>query len=67
MRIGVHCTSEGMKARVAVDALNEGVARRGSVTKRVVLLDRGSQGEFILALRHYGRVGLSGESGWGRG
>lgn len=52
--------SDRMKACVGVGALNNAVARRGSVTGCVVGSDRGDQfrgRKFIHPLRHYGLVG----------
>lgn len=59
-RIVGYSISDRMKARLAVDALNNAVARRGSVTGCMVHSDRGSQfrsRKFIHALRHHGLVG----------
>jgi len=55
-----------MKARLAVDALNNAIARRGNVTGCIVHSDRGSQfrsRKFINALRVHGLVGSMGRVG----
>jgi transposase InsO family protein len=55
-----------MKARLAVDALNNAVARRGNVNGCIVHSDRGSQfrsRKFINALRVHGLVGSMGRVG----
>jgi putative transposase len=52
-----------MKATIAVDALNNAVARRGHVSGCVVHSDRGSQfrsRKFLRALRYHGLVGSMG-------
>ena len=49
-----------MKSRIAVNALNSAVARRGDVAGCIVHTDRGSQfrsGKHIRALNHHGMVG----------
>ena len=55
-----------MKARLAVDALNNAIARRGNVNGCIVHSDRGSQfrsRKFINALRVHGLVGSMGRVG----
>ena len=55
-----------MKARLAVDALNNAIARRGNVSGCIVHSDRGSQfrsRKFINALRVHGLVGSMGRVG----
>jgi transposase InsO family protein len=55
-----------MKARLAVDALNNAVARRGNVSGCIVHSDRGSQfrsRKFITALKYHGLVGSMGRVG----
>jgi transposase InsO family protein len=55
-----------MKARLAVDALNNAVARRANVNGCIVHSDRGSQfrsRKFINALRVHGLVGSLGRVG----
>jgi len=65
-RIVGYSISDRMKARIAVDAVNNAVARRGNVTGCIVHSDRGSQfrsRKFIHALRHHGLVGSMGRVG----
>jgi transposase InsO family protein len=55
-----------MKARLAVDAVNNAVARRGNVSGCIVHSDRGSQfrsRKFITALKYHGLVGSMGRVG----
>ena len=55
-----------MKARLAVDAVNSAVARRGNVAGCVVHTDRGSQfraRKMVRALHHHGMVGSMGRVG----
>ena len=70
-RIVGYSLSDRMKARLAVDALNNAVARRGNVSGCIVHSDRGSQfrsRQFINALRVHrlvgsmGRVGAAGDN-----
>ena len=58
--------SDRMKARLAVDAVNNAIARRGNVIGCIVHSDRGSQfrsRKFINALRVHGLVGSMGRVG----
>ena len=55
-----------MKARLAVDAVNNAIARRGNVNGCIVHSDRGSQfrsRKFITALKYHGLVGSMGRVG----
>ena len=70
-RIVGYSISDRMKSRLAVDALNNAVARRGNVAGCLVHTDRGSQfrsRKFVHALgRHHmvgsmGRVGAAGDN-----
>jgi putative transposase len=68
-RIVGYSISDRMKARLAVDALNTAVARRGSFTGCVIHSDGESQfpsRKFIHALRHHGLVGSIGRVGAAR-
>ena len=65
-RIVGYSLSDRMKARLAVDALNNAMARRGNVSGCIVHSDRGSQfrsRKFINALRVHGLVGSMGRVG----
>ena len=65
-RIVGYSISDRMKARRAVDAVNNAVARRGHVTGCIVHSDRGSQfrsRKFLRALRYHGLVGSMGRVG----
>ena len=65
-RIVGYSLSDRMKARLAVDALNNAVARRGNVSGCIVHSDRGSQfrsRKFITALKYHGLVGSMGRVG----
>lgn len=65
-RIVGYSIADRMKARIAVDALNNAVARRGDVIGCVVHSDRGSQfrsRKFLRALRYHGLVGSMGRVG----
>jgi len=65
-RIVGYSISDRMKARLAVDALNNAVARRGNVSGCIVHSDRGSQfrsRQFINALKYHGLVGSMGRVG----
>lgn len=65
-RIVGYSISDRMKASLAVDALNNAVARRGDVTGCVVHSDRGSQfrsRKFLRALEFHGLVGSMGRVG----
>ena len=65
-RIVGYSISGRMKARLAVDALNNAVTRRRNVTGCVVHSDRGSQfrsRKFLRALEHHGLVGSMGRVG----
>jgi putative transposase len=65
-RIVGYSISDRMKARIAVDAVNNAVSRRGDVTGCVVHSDRGSQfrsRKFLRALEHHGLVGSMGRVG----
>jgi transposase InsO family protein len=65
-RIVGYSISDRMKARLAVDALNNAVARSGNVSGCIVHSDRGSQfrsRQFITALKYHGLVGSMGRVG----
>jgi len=65
-RIVGYSMSERMKARIAVDAVNNAVARRGDVTGCIVHSDRGSQfrsRKFLRVLEYHGLVGSMGRVG----
>ncbi len=65
-RIVGYSMSDRMKARLAVDALENAVARRGDVTGCIVHADRGSQfrsREFRRTLTRHGMVGSMGRVG----
>jgi transposase InsO family protein len=65
-RIVGYSIQSRMKARLAVDAVNNAVARRGSVAGCVLHSDRGSQfraRKLTRALRHHGLVGSMGRVG----
>ena len=65
-RIVGYSISDRMKARIAVDAVNNAVARRGDVTGCIVHSDRGSQfrsRKFLHALTSHGLVGSMGRVG----
>ncbi|CAL8969480.1 Putative transposase InsK for insertion sequence element IS150 [Propionicimonas sp. T2.31MG-18] len=62
-RIVGYSISDRMKSRIAVDALNMAVARRGQVAGCIVHSDRGSQGGFNWWSQHLDRGGV----GWGSG
>ncbi|WP_136090270.1 IS3 family transposase [Auritidibacter ignavus] len=65
-RIVGYSISDRMKARLAVDAVNSAVARRGNVAGCVVHTDRGSQfraRKMVRALHHHGMVGSMGRVG----
>lgn len=65
-RIVGYSIADRMKARIAVDAVNNAVARRGDVIGCVVHSDRGSQfrsRKFLRALRYQGLVGSMGRVG----
>ena len=65
-RIVGYSISDRMKARIAVDALNMAVARRGNVTGCIVHSDRGSQfrsRKFLAALRRHHLKGSMGQVG----
>ncbi|RMB57063.1 transposase [Tessaracoccus antarcticus] len=51
-RIVGYSISDRMKAKLAVDALNMAVARRGDVAGCIVHSDRGSQGGFNWSSQH---------------
>ena len=55
-RIVGYSISDRMKARLAVDAVNNAVARRGHVSGCIVHSDRGSQGEFKWSSQRFGCV-----------
>ncbi|GAA1135037.1 hypothetical protein GCM10009583_00830 [Ornithinicoccus hortensis] len=58
--------SDRMKSRLAVNALNSAVARRGDVAGCILHTDRGSQfrsRKFVCALNHHGMVGSMGKVG----
>ena len=63
-RIVGYSISDRMKSRIAVDALNMAVARRGHVAGCIVHSDRGSQfrsRKFLAALRHHQLAGSMGQ------
>lgn len=63
-RIVGYSISDRMKSRIAVDALNMAVARRGQVAGCIVHSDRGSQfrsRSFLAALRHHQLAGSMGQ------
>ncbi len=63
-RIVGYSISDRMESKIAVDALNMAVARRGDVTGCIVHSDRGSQfrsRKFLAALRHHRLVGSMGQ------
>ena len=63
-RIVGYSISDRMKSRIAVDALNMAVARRGQVAGCIVHSDRGSQfrsRRFLAALRHHQLTGSMGQ------
>jgi transposase InsO family protein len=65
-RIVGYSIAERMKARLAVDAVNNAVSRRGNVTGCIVHSDRGSQfrsRKFLHALTAHGLVGSMGRVG----
>jgi transposase InsO family protein len=65
-RIVGYSISDRMKSRLAVDALNCAVARRGSVAGCILHTDRGSQfrpRKFVRALHHHDMVGSMGKVG----
>lgn len=65
-RIVGYSMSARMKARLAVDALDNAVARRGEVAGCIVHSDRGSQfraRSFVRALSEHGLVGSMGQVG----
>ena len=65
-RIVGYSISDRMKARIAVDAVNNAVARRGNVTGCIVHSDRGSQfrsRKFLHVLTSHGLVGSMGRVG----
>jgi putative transposase len=65
-RIVGYSISDRMKSRLAVDALNGAVARRGEVAGCMLHTDRGSQfrsRKFVHALHHHGMVGSMGRVG----
>ena len=65
-RIVGYSISDRMKARLAVDAVNSAVARRGNVAGCVVHTDRGSQfraRKMVRALHYHGLVGSMGRVG----
>jgi putative transposase len=65
-RIVGYSIAARMKARIAVDALNNAVARRGDVPGCVVHSDRGSQfrsRKFLRALEYHGLFGSIGRVG----
>ncbi len=65
-RIVSYSISDRMKARLAVDAVNNAVARRGHVAGCVVHTDRGSQlraRKLVRTLHHHGMVGSMGRVG----
>lgn len=65
-RIVGYSISDRMKSRLAVDALNSAVARRGDVAGCVLHTDRGSQfrsRKFVRALHRHGLVGSMGKVG----
>ena len=65
-RIVGYSSDSRMKSRIAVNALNNAVARRGDVAGCIVHTDRGSQfrsRKHIRALNHHGMVGSMGRVG----
>lgn len=65
-RIVGHSISGRMKARIAVDAINNAASRRGDVTGCIVHSDRGSQflsRRFLRVLENRGLVGSMGKVG----
>ena len=65
-RIVGYSISDRMKSKIAVDALNMAVARRGDVTGCIVHSDRGSQSrtrKFLAALRLHHLKGSMGQVG----
>jgi putative transposase len=65
-RIVGYSISDRMKSRLAVDALNSAVARRGDVAGCILHTDRGSQfrsRKFVRALHRCGMVGSMGKVG----
>jgi transposase InsO family protein len=65
-RIVGYSLSDRMKARLAVDAVHNAIARRGNVSGCIVHSDRGSQfrsTKFITALSHHALVGFMGRVG----
>jgi len=65
-RIVGYSISDRMKSKIAVDALNMAVARRGNVTGCIVHSDRGSQfrsRKFLAALRRHHLKGSMGQVG----
>ena len=65
-RIVGYSISDRMKARLAVNAINMAIARRGDVAGCIVHSDRGSQfrsRKFLAALRHHDLVGSMGRVG----
>ncbi len=65
-RIVGYSISDRMKSRLAVDALNSAVARRGEVAGCILHTDRGSQfrsRKFVRALHHHDMVGSMGKVG----
>jgi transposase InsO family protein len=65
-RIVGYSISDRMKSRLAVDALNNAVARRGDVAGCILHTDRGSQfrsRKFVRALHHHDMVGSVGKVG----
>lgn len=65
-RIVGYSIDSRMKSRIAVNALNNAVARRGDVAGCVVHTDRGSQfrsRKFVQALNRHGMVGSMGRVG----
>jgi putative transposase len=65
-RVVGYSISDRMKARIAVDALNNAVTRRGNVTGCIAHSDRGSQfrsRKFLHVLTSHGLVGSMGRVG----
>lgn len=65
-RIVGYSISDRMKSRIAVDALDSAVARRGPVPGCILHTDRGSQfrsRKHLRALRHHDMVGSMGQVG----
>ena len=65
-RIVGYSISDRMQARLAEDALNMAVARRGDVAGCIVHSDRGSQfrsRKFLAAIRHHQLAGSMGQVG----